>query len=230
MTITVIIPVLNEAKNIAGLVRYVHLNGGQAVQEVLVVDGGSTDDTVAEAQGAGARVIRCAVQSRAAQMNAGAREARGQVLYFVHADAVPPATFVSDIQETFEAGFKMGCYRYRFDSPRFLLKINAYFNRFDALSCQGGDKTFFLHREIFAEFGGYDEYYTIMEEYDFLRRALKRYRLRTIPKYAVVSARKYEQNGWLRVQLANIVVFNLFLLGAAPARMKRIYKKLIRNW
>lgn len=227
MTITVIIPVLNEAARVGGLVGFLLKNGGPLVEECIVVDGGSQDDTVAHAIAAGARVECCSVASRAAQMNAGARVARGEVLYFVHADTLPPASFAQDIQTALQEGCVMGCYRYRFDSPRIMLRINAYFNRFSWLWCQGGDKTFFIRRKFFQDMGGYDEHYVIMEEYDFLRRAMKQYPLCTLPKYATVSARKYEQNSWLRVQLANTLVFHLFRLGIAPLRLKKLYRDLL---
>jgi hypothetical protein len=161
-------------------------------------------------------------------MNTGARAASAGVLYFVHADTLPPDTFAADIAASIMKGYMMGCYRYRFDSPAFLLRINAFFNRFHYLWCQGGDKTFYIRREIFFDLGAYDEYYTIMEEYDFLRRAMPKYPLDIIPKYAMVSARKYLRNGWFRVQYANARVFNMFRRGARPEDMKRIYKQLLR--
>lgn len=229
MPISVVIPVIDEAERIASLVRYMIQHGREAVTEVLVVDGGSRDDTAGQAAAAGAVVVHSAVCSRAAQMNAGARAAQGDILYFVHADTLPPESFASDIAVCLTQGYHMGCYRYRFDSPGLLLKINAFFNRFHFLWCQGGDKTFFIRREIFFLLGAYDEYYTIMEEYDFLRRAMPRYPLCILPKYAVVSARKYRYNGWLRVQFANAVVFRMFRRGAAPDEMKKTYKRLLRS-
>ena len=147
-SISIIIPVLNEAARIGPLVCYLREHGGEAVAEVLVVDGGSSDGTADLAYKAGAVVVPCNVCSRAAQMNAGARAAQAEVLYFIHADTLPPVSFVADIRESIASGHVMGCYRYRFDSPRFLLKINAFFNRFHWLWCQGGDKTFFIQREI----------------------------------------------------------------------------------
>ncbi len=225
--ISIIIPVLNEAGRIGDLVQFLFRHGMDFVEEVLVIDGGSKDETVQIALQSGAKVLQSAVRSRAAQMNLGARAAHAPVLYFVHADTLPPASYATDIRSALEANQVMGCYRYQFDSPRIILKINAYFNRFPWLWCQGGDKTFFIRQEIFDELGGYDEYYTIMEEYDFLRRAMPRYHLYTIPKYATVSARKYEQNSWLRVQLANTLVFQLFQWGVAPLRLKRIYKSIL---
>ena len=227
--ISIIIPVLNEAASIRNLVTYLKEHGGNSVCEVLVCDGGSRDDTVQLAATAGASVIHCPVQSRAAQMNAGAQAARGDVLYFVHADTLPPESFATDIQAALEKGYQMGCYRYRFDSPRFLLKINAFFNRFHWLWCQGGDKTFFIRKEIFEQLGGYDERYVVMEEYDFLRRAMPQFQLCIIPKYALVSARKYEVNGWLRVQWANAVVFRLFRHGAEPQDIRAAYRRLLKH-
>jgi hypothetical protein len=66
-----------------------------------------------------------------------------------------------------------------------------------------------------------------MEEYDFIRRARKKYLMPTLPHTATVSARKYQQNSWLRVQLANLLVFNLFRVGLEPIRLKKIYKQIL---
>lgn len=225
--ISLIIPVLNEAPNLAKLLPYLIENGREAVGEILVVDGGSTDGSQATAESAGAVVLHSAVRSRAAQMNLGARHARFDILYFVHADTWPPATFATDILQAIEAGIDMGCYRYRFDSPDLLLRFNAFFNRFKWLWCQGGDKTFFIPKEKFLALGGYDEQYVVMEEYDFLRRAIPRYSFRVLPQQVIVSARKYQKNGWLRVQLANMKAFSMFQRGVPPAEIRSFYKKAI---
>jgi rSAM/selenodomain-associated transferase 2 len=227
--ISVIIPALNEEANVGRLVEYLRLHGGTALAEILVVDGGSRDRTRQIAAEAGAQVLDCAVCSRAAQMNLGARAARGAMLYFVHADTLPPTTFATDIRAEWAAGQVMGCYRYEFDSPRQILKFNAYFVRYQWLWCQGGDKTFFIRREVFEAFGGYDEHFVVMEEYDFLRKAVRQYPLRILPKNVIVSARKYAQNSWLRVQLANIGAFTMFRWGVAPTKIKTFYKWMLRG-
>jgi len=226
--ISIIIPALNEAANIGRIVRYLRENCDKAVTEILVVDCLSSDGTAQIAAEAGAKVLLCEVCSRAAQMNLGAREALYDVLYFVHADTLPPASFADDIQREIEAGQGMGCYRYQFDSPRWILKFNAYFVRYSWLCCQGGDKTFFVKRAIFEAFGGYDERFVVMEEYDFLRKAMKKYPLRVLPKNVLVSARKYEHNSWLRVQLANFGAFSMFRWGSDPVKIKRFYKSMLK--
>lgn len=227
MNVSVIIPTLNEASNIARLLEHIQQNAGNQLLEILIVDGGSTDDTVNIALANGATVLNCPIRSRAAQMNLGARHASGEALYFIHADTLPPQNFLEAIHSALETGLCMGCFRYRFDSTSWLLKCNAWFTRFNFLWCQGGDKTFFILADTFAELDGYDEQYVIMEEYDFIRRARKKYLMTTLPYTATVSARKYQQNSWLRVQFANWLVFNLFRVGLEPIQLKKIYKQIL---
>jgi rSAM/selenodomain-associated transferase 2 len=228
MKISVIIPTFNEAENIGKLLAYLLEHGGEHLAEIIVVDGGSTDSTMLLARVAGAHVLRIKTPSRAKQMNLGAVDATAEVLYFIHADTLPPTTYAQDILSEIAAGYQMGCYQYQFDSPSRLLKLNAWFVQFQWLVCQGGDKTFFIRRDVFWAFKGYDDYYVVMEEYDFLRRAMKKYPLRIIPKKALVSARKYERNSWLRVQCANAVAFTMFRLGTAPTRIRDVYKRMLR--
>jgi len=226
--ISIVIPTLNEAERIGDLVTYLLGNGQGHLAEIIVVDGGSCDDTKETAAAAGAKVTHIQCASRAKQMNEGASIASGHILYFVHADSIPPSTFAADILAEIKAGTSMGCFRYKFDSSSLLLKFNAWFVRFKWLCCQGGDKTFFIRKEVFWEFQGYDETFVVMEEYNFLTRAMKQYPLRIIPKNAVVSARKYEKNSWLRVQIANFTAFTMFRLGLEPCLIRDAYKRILK--
>jgi rSAM/selenodomain-associated transferase 2 len=225
--ISIIIPTLNEADSIGRLLDYLHQNGGASLLEILVVDAQSADNTEGVARQHGATVVQSAKRGRAAQMNAGAAVAQGDVLYFVHADCFPPTTYIADIHQAIADGFPMGCYRYRFDSDQFLLKINAFFNRFEPLVCRGGDETLFIERPIFNALNGFDERFCIMEEYDFIGRARRSYKFKIIPKYAVVSARKYETNSWWQVQRANAKVFSMFRKGIAPEEMAATYRRML---
>lgn len=231
MRLSIIIPTYNEARHIQPLVAYLFREGGSTLAEIIVADGGSTDDTVAIATQAGATVRVSPVRGRAAQMNYGAAIATGDVLYFVHADARPPASFVDDIAQALAQGYEAGCYRFRFDSDRLLLRINSYFTRFDTLTVRGGDQTLFLNKSLFDRLGGFDEYYVIMEEYDFLRRLWKKDRgsFKLIPKEVLISARKYDHNSWLRVQLANLVAMTLFRMRVSPVRIARTYKRMLND-
>jgi rSAM/selenodomain-associated transferase 2 len=225
MDISIIIPTYNEAANIGKTVERLRANGGACIREILVVDGGSTDETVRIATEAGAKVLLCPEKSRAAQMNLGAARSQGELLYFVHADVCVPDDYVSQIATAVSQGWKMGNFRYRFDSNSWLLRFNASFTRFPFMFCQGGDKTLFVDRDLFFELGGYDPAHIIMEEFDFMKRAAKEgYKWIVMPSTCVVSARKYKKNSWLKVQIANILVFNMWNFGLAkPPVLKRIY-------
>ena len=93
--------------------------------------------------------------------------------------------------------------------------------------CRGGDQSLFIKSKVFNALGGYKEEYVIMEEYDLLRRAVDQYRFKLIPKDIIVSARKYKDNNYLRVQFANLIVFNMFKMGYEPQRLLDTYRRLI---
>jgi rSAM/selenodomain-associated transferase 2 len=227
MDISIIIPTYNEAAHIGPLVTHLWHNSQGQVREIVVIDGGSQDHTLEAAARAGARAYLCGRKGRAAQMNYGASLVQGAILYFVHADSFPPATYVADILAAIGAGYPLGCFRFRFDSEKLLLKINSYCTRFDRIMCRGGDQTLFVLRTVYDELQGYKDDYLIMEEYDLILRARKKYPFRIIPKDVLVSARKYDRNGYFRVNLANLTVFMMFFAGFSQLKMVNTYKTMI---
>ena len=224
MRISVIIPTLNEAENIGKLIQYLQSHADERLLEIIVVDAQSTDDTEGVALSHGATVLQ-SERGRAKQMNLGAKHAKGTILYFIHADCLPPETYLADVQKAVLEGFPIGCYRSKFDSRNPLLKMNAFFTRFKPLYCRGGDETLFVTKDVFQELGGYDENYCIMEEYAFIKKAYSLYPFKIIPKYILISARKYETNTWFRVQYANFVAFSMFRKGFSPQAIAAKYQK-----
>jgi rSAM/selenodomain-associated transferase 2 len=227
MKISVIIPTVNEESQIFSLVESVLATGGTPVVEVIVVDGGSKDKTVTEAKKAGAIVLNCCESSRASQMNLGAKNATGDLLYFLHADVKIPRSFVTDILKAYDEGYEAGCYRFKFDSSKFMLKFNSYCTRFKGIMCRGGDQTLFITKTLFLKLGGFNEYYTIMEDYDLIERIREHAKFKIIPENVLVSARKYDKNSWLRVQSANFIVFMMYFLKKHPSQMKEAYRKML---
>lgn len=227
MVLSVIIPTYNEADTIGRLIRELRGYGQRQLADILVVDAGSTDGTADVAAQVGATVLQAPRCGRAAQMNYGASQARGDVLYFVHADVGIHPDFVTDIAEAVRQGYDAGCYRFRFDSPNPLLRVNSYGTRFRGLMSRGGDQTLYITRSLFERLGGFDERYVIMEDFDIIVRIRRVAHFRIIPKNVRVSARKYATNGWLRVQLANLTAFSLFFLRIAPRRIARTYKAML---
>ncbi len=227
MKLSVIIPTLNEQDNLSRLIDRLLEGSRETDTEVIVVDGNSDDDTVAIASSYGIKTLNCPTAGRAAQLNLGASEAKSDLLYFVHGDTLPPLSFYTDIDKALKLGYDLGCYRFRFESSSFLLRINSYFTRFNRMWCRGGDQSLFVKRSVFEDLDGFKNDYVIMEDFDFLRRARRHYRFCIMPKDILVSARKYQNNSYLRVQLANLIVFNMFRHGYQPRQILKTYRKLI---
>ncbi|HVG12799.1 MAG TPA: TIGR04283 family arsenosugar biosynthesis glycosyltransferase [Flavisolibacter sp.] len=228
MKISVIIPAFNEAGHIENLVAYLHLHGAASLAQVIVADGGSTDNTVLLAEKAGALAVRCPEKGRSRQMNFGAARATGQILYFVHADTLPPPSYAHDLLQAVQEGYGLGRYCSRFLSSSPILRINEFFTRFDLFICMGGDQTLFIRKELFDTLGGFNPELLIMEEYEFCSRARKGERYKIMKSAALISARKYEKNGWLRVQKANYKVVKLYRQGAAQEELLQTYRKMLR--
>lgn len=229
MDLSIIIPTYNEAARIGRLIHYLRAHAKGA--RVFVANSPcTTDDTARVAEAAGAEVFNCPTAGRAQQMNYAAAHTRGELIYFVHADTVPPKTFVKDIEEAMRSGVRLGYFRYRFDSDRLMLRINSYCTRFDGLFAGGGDQTLFICRNTFLQLGGFREELRLMEDFDLVKRARAAdIPHRLIQRDAVVSARKYQHNSWLRVNLVNLWVFLLFHCGMPTDRLCGMYRKLLRT-
>jgi rSAM/selenodomain-associated transferase 2 len=227
MDIQIIIPTCNEADNIEQLIIYLQKYTSAAI--VVANSPATTDNTAQLAEQAGAIVLNCPMAGRATQMNYAAQQTTSELLYFVHADTLPPPTFMNDIRQALSAGYGLGYFSYRFDSERWLLKLNSYFTRYDGLFAGGGDQTLFIQRRVFEQLQGFREDLRLMEDFDLVKRANKAgFRPCLIPKDALVSARKYDNNSWLRVNLVNLWVFGLFHLGASQDYLCRIYRSMLR--
>ena len=224
--ISIVIPTYNEAENIGPLVTYLSKNC-KGTCEVIISDGGSLDETMQVAEAAGARVFLSPARGMASQMNYGASIAKGDILYFIHADTFPPESFVGDIQKALHEGYDFGRYRTAFNSNKAVLKINAFFTRFDWFVCYGGDQTLFITKTLFNSIHGFNEHMRIMEDYDIVLRAKNFGWYKVLRKAAMVSARKYETNSWLTVQMANRKIIQMYKKGASQQDMVNKYKEML---
>lgn len=225
--ISIIIPTYNEAASIARLIAYLQLYGKEKIAEIIISDGGSADETLAIAEQSGAVSLISLQKGRAAQMNYAAAKASGDILYFIHADSLPPVNFATDIIEAVNIGFDFGRYRTKFDSSKLLLKINAWFTRFNWFICYGGDQTLFVTKELFKKSGGFKNELLIMEEYEFCDRLMKDYKYKIFADTALISTRKYEGRSWLKVQQANRKAVKLFKKGVSQQEIVKTYKQML---
>lgn len=226
MKLSVIIPVLNEAQQIGALIRHVRRHGTGEV-EVIVVDGGSRDDTASRAEAHGAKVLTASRARRSCQMNLGARAATGEVLYFVHADCLPPESFAQDIRAAVVGGFPAGCFRRRLDSGGRFLKVVSFISRFRGAMFRGGDASLYVTRDLFDLAGRFDEELCIMEDFEILRRLKRNSSFRILPKYVLASDRKHRENNSAKVNFANALVFAMYYLGFPQDRLIATYQRFV---
>jgi rSAM/selenodomain-associated transferase 2 len=228
-SISIIIPARNEAAQLPVLLSYLNtVTGKNNIAEIIVSDVKSTDDTVSIANLYGAKVVVSEQAGRGKQMNTGAKNATGNILYFLHADSIPPIGFVEDILEKIHSGYDAGCYRLRFDYNHWFLKANAWFTRFNVNVVRFGDQSLFVRKSVFESIGGFREELIIMEDQEIIYRIRKKGRFAVIAGYVTTSARKYRVNGVYRMQGIFFYIYFAYLFGASQQKLVTIYKKLIR--
>lgn len=227
-SISIIIPVLNDKKPLQDLLRHLALAPMRELFEILVVDGGSTDG-VKDVIPPSVKLIQTDKACRAAQMNAGARAATGEVFYFVHADCLPPLTLVADINNALGAGNLVGCYQLKLTPGTWLLQLNSYFSRFRTAFSGGGDQTLYVPRKIFEEAGGFNDAYCVMEDFELVHRLIPFHGYYILPKDVLVSSRKYRHNSYFRVNLANYLSFMLYRKKVKPQVIREYYYSLLKE-
>lgn len=223
--ISIIIPVLNEEKVLKQNLPAIKSRLSHDNYELIMVDGGSTDSSVSIAMDHGLTVVESPRQGRALQMNEGAIKTNWQILYFLHADTLPPFSFDELIRTALDEGNDFGMFAYEFYPANFWLRLNAYFTKFDNLFTGGGDQSLFIKRGVFDELQGFNETMPLMEDYDLYRRARLSYRYTILPERMTVSSRKYNNNSYLKVQLINLYTFFAYKSGADLENLSRQYKK-----
>lgn len=233
--ISIIIPVLNESENIVKLLA--HLSNKTSAQnstEIIVVDGGSTDGTAQLALSFSEKkclpiLLITSEKGRAKQMNAGAKKATGEVLYFLHADSFPPKDFDRFIQASLAEGADAGSFRMKFDSNHLVLKVSQWFTQFNYKFCRGGDQSLFVKKEVFQQLQGYKESFIIYEDCEFISRIYDDYNFTIINAILTTSARKYRNNGTVTLQYHFTIIHLKKLFGASPESLSNYYQKNIAS-
>ena len=227
--ISVIIPVYNEERSIGKLIRFLKNGGHSGELEIIISDGGSTDGTIREAREHGALVLQSPKKGRASQMNYGAEKARGEILYFLHADTFPPKNFVSLIRQHIDEKNGAGCFRLAFDHRHYLLSAYSWFTRFDIDLVRFGDQSLFVTDELFSLVGGFDEKLIVMEDQDMVRKLKKHSGFIVSNQHVITSARKYREVGILKLQLIFTAILGMYYLGVSQDKLVQFYRRSITN-
>lgn len=228
--ITVIIPTYNEADTIKVLLRQLLSLQNDNKVEIIIVDAESSDDNLqTEISSLPVTLISSQYTSRAKQMNEGAKHASHDILYFLHADAIPPSSFQADICNSIARKNQFGYFSYRFDSSNVLLKINSYFSKYKSFYTGGGDQSFYIQKSVFIAVGRFDSNLEVCEDFDIyhrLRKAKKKYEI--INSDVKISARKYQKSNYIWINLVNFYILMRFKLGHNPDNLKTQYAKLLK--
>lgn len=226
------------------------------ISEIIVVDGGSTDATkkVVHAFSSFSRIenkkahhyidysniqlepfsnptttsinLLESEKGRAKQMNLGAKSASGNILYFLHADSFPPKSFDKLIINEVKKEHEAGCFKMKFNSNHWWLKLAGWLTQFPWEFARGGDQSQFITKSLFNNIGGFDERYTIYEDNDLISKLYKRKKFIVIQKeWLTTSPRRYATKGVWRLQYHYWCIHIKKWLGADAKTLNKYYHK-----
>ena len=227
--ISIVIPILNEAENIEKLLFHLIDNASlQNIQEIIVVDGGSKDGSqeIVENLDLKVKLIHYK-KGRARQMNAGARIAKGEILYFLHADSLPPTHYDKYIIEEVKQNNQAGCFRLTFDNKHWWLRLASWLTQFSWRACRGGDQSQFITKALFEDIGGFDEGFIIYEDNILINELYKRKQFVVINKKIKTSDRLYKRHGIWKLQYHFWTIYVKKWFGASAQDLLVYYKKHI---
>jgi rSAM/selenodomain-associated transferase 2 len=222
LSFSVIIPTLNEEQTIGHSIHAVRSH--QTPVQLIIVDGGSTDQTRQIAQAAGAKVF-LAPRGRGSQCNAGAQQATGSILVFLHADTLLPAGVFALLRAYFSsAEIQAGAFRIQFTPGNWFLNGCARFSRFDSILTTFGDQGLVVRRSFFAALGGFPEW-PLFEDVHFLQKARQQTRIVKFPRPVVSSDRRFQEGGTVRQLLRNGWLLLRYLNGVSPWQLADQYER-----
>ncbi len=221
--VSIIIPTYNEEATIRCTLR--HLNRHFTTSEIIVVDGQSSDQTrkFVRANFPEVTLISSSERGRAIQMNKGAQEATGDLLFFLHADTLPPAGSLLQMQQLFQDERVTGAsFRLEFDEKSWPYRLLAYFSRWNTLFTTYGDQGLLVRKSTFDALGGFPEI-PIFEDLELQRKLRRAGRFVKIPRPVTTAARRFKERGLLRQLLLNAVLVLAWRMGRSPEKLARFY-------
>lgn len=219
--VSIVIPTLNEAWSIAD--TFDALRKLPQSFEVIVVDGGSTDETAQAVREQGVTLLS-ADRGRGSQMHVGALQARGSILWFLHADTLPPDNALEQIVETLDDKLVVGgSFDVEFDGSQLSARFVRWFYRqMRRFGLSYGDSAIFVRREAYERSGGFKPF-PIFEDLDLVRRLRKLGRMAQLDDCVVTSSRRFAKRIFLFTFARWIFLQLLYWAGVSPMRLGRLY-------
>jgi rSAM/selenodomain-associated transferase 2 len=218
--ISYIIPTLNEAENLSATLGRVADQNGE--KEIIVVDGGSSDNTIEIANREGCIVLQ-SLPGRGVQMNCGAKAAIGDTLFFLHGDTLLPEHASEEVESILgKPNVIAGSFRLDFNNPSRLLRLYSKCSSINAAYFTYGDQGLFLKRKNFEDMKGFKAY-PFLEDIEFQLRLRRAGRFIKSCHPVQTSARRFERNGIIKQQLLNLAIVAAYRIGFSPHKLKRFY-------
>jgi rSAM/selenodomain-associated transferase 2 len=222
--LSVIIPTLNEAANIRATIASICPKDRI---EIIIVDGGSTDETIEIASELGIKVFTA--KGRANQMNIGAKSAQGEILLFLHADTKLPPAFDRSIVEVMSGKYSIpiaGAFNLQIDSPKLSLRVIEWLVKWRSHLFQMpyGDQAIFMTAQTWRSIGGFPEL-PIMEDFELMRRLKRQGSIVTIDPPVLTSARRWLRRGVVQTTAINQIMIVGYLLGVSPTKLATWYRR-----
>lgn len=226
-TISIVIPILNEDAIISELIQHLFANSSPPnISDIIIIDGGSTDNSESMVKKHKVAFLK-SEKGRAKQMNLGAKHSTGNILYFLHADSFPPKKFDERIIIEVQKGNLAGCFKMKFDSGHWWLKLASWFTKFSWKVCRGGDQSLFIKKELFNNIGGFDERFMVYEDNDLINKLYALKQFKVIQEWIMTSPRRYNKNGVWKLQYHFWAIHIKRLIGASAEELLAYYKKNI---
>ena len=227
-TISIIIPILNEEETIGKLLDHLVSNSSKEnISEIIVIDGGSSDNSESIVKKFKQVTFLKSEKGRAKQMNTGAKNAKGNIFYFLHADSCPPKHFDQLIIDEVIIGNLAGCFKMKFDSSHWWLILASWFTQFRWRACRGGDQSQFITKNLFYNIGAFDERFTVYEDNELINKLYVLNQFVVIQQWITTSARRYETNGIWKLQYHFWMIYIKKWFGASADELFGYYKKYI---
>lgn len=221
--IAVIVPTYNEGANIENLAINLKTLIGNA--EIIIVDGGSADDTLKLAKKY-FKVILSPRKGRGAQMNYAAQLCESDILFFLHADSILEKDALTKIKAAIQSGKRAGCFSLRFDSSKINMKLAAFMSRLRVKlrNIAFGDQGIFIEKTLFFELGGFRDI-ALMEDYqlsmDLKERGIRIVQLRS---KIITSGKMFYKNGWLKTVVNMQRLQSMYRRGEDINKISSLYK------
>ncbi len=220
-SVAIVIPTYNEASTLPQALKRLD---GLCADELIFVDGGSTDESRALIQAQGHRCLFSEL-GRAKQMNTGAQNTESDIILFLHIDTSLSSSDISSIKKSYNQGFLSGRFNIKLSNPAITYCIISFFinlrSRLSRIST--GDQGMFVRRDVFDAVGGFPDL-PLMEDVAMSKRLKQVGKVACLSGKLTTSSRRWEQHGIVRTVMLMWKIRFLYWLGISPAKLVMMYR------